>query len=93
MINKHTFKQPNKIKEFKIEENKQDEETLIHDENLGCYFMRVTFDHDYEDDEFYPDENRLYSFNNKNTNTIPLTEEQFTLMQSSLKDQAQCGLR
>jgi hypothetical protein len=76
MLNNNTFKQPNKIKEFKIEENKQDgAEMFIHDAESGCYFMRVTFDHDYEDDEFYPDENRLYSFNNKNTYTFPLTQE------------------
>ena len=73
--NKNTFKQPNKIKEFKIEENKQDGEMFVHDAESGTYFMRVTFDHDYEDDEFYSDENRMYSFNNKNTHTIPLTEE------------------
>lgn len=85
MIN-NTFKQPNKIKEFKIEENKQDEPMLVHDSESGAYFMRVTFDHDYEDDEFYTDENHLYSFNHNNTYTIPLSEEHFTLMQSSLKD-------
>ena len=30
MIN-NTFKQPNKIMEFKIEENKEDEMVLVHD--------------------------------------------------------------
>ena len=73
--NKNTFKQPNKIKEFKIEENKNYGDFLFHDTESGTYFMRVTFDFDYEDDEFYSDENRLYSFTNKNTHTIPLTEE------------------
>ena len=55
--------------------------------------MRVTFDHDYEDDEFYKDENNVYSFNKNNTFTIPLTEEHFNLLQNSLKDQVNSGLR
>ena len=56
--------------------------------------MRVSFDHDYEDDIFYKDENNVSPFNEAgNSCTIQVTKEQFELLQNSLKDQTKCGIR